>query len=159
MDKKQFVYKTWPKAIIEKLRCTKAELAEWMGLNRINFDFALPQEWLERFVAENALDYEFVLSTTFYAYPTAPIKAGIVSACREIDDLIGKEASGFPEIMEGWKRVDEDGVPADLLEETQETASRFIERGLKHLYDKTGGMVYNIEIAWHDDKPHVVALL
>lgn len=156
---KQFVYKTWPKAIIEKLRCNKGELAEWAGLNRISFDPALPQEWLERFVADNGLDYDFVLFTTVYAYPPAPIKAGIVSVCREIDDLISKQANGTPEYMENWKRVDEDGVPAELLEESQQTASRFIERGLKHMYDKTGGMVYKIEVAWHDDKPHVVALL
>ena len=88
MDK--FRYKVFPKSVIKKARVSKEQLAKWMGLDKITFDYALPQEWLERFVADNALDYSEVLSTTFYAYPPSPLGSGIVSGCKKFDDLLGK---------------------------------------------------------------------
>ena len=97
----EFKYNVWPKAMLDKMRCSKEDLAKWMGLNNISFDYALPQEWLNNFVEKHQLNYELVRTTTFYAYPDG-LPNGPVSACKEIDDLLPLPDSWTKSVQPDW---------------------------------------------------------
>lgn len=110
----EFKYKVWAKEMIDKMRCAKEDLAKWMGLDNICFDYALPQEWLNDFVDRHKLDYDLVRTTTFYAYPSG-LYSGMVSACKEIDDLIITPDSWTRSVQSDWpkeyKKIAKERIP------------------------------------------------
>jgi hypothetical protein len=62
---------------------TKAEV--FKGLD--NFDFALPQNWLNDFVDWSHFDYSLVLSTTVWSYVSS-LFGMPVSCCIEVQNKI-----------------------------------------------------------------------
>ena len=83
---------------IQKLGLTKRQLFERMGLSWTgNIDMALPQRWLNDFVDNHDLDYNQVISTTFWIYANSYVGTP-VSGCSEVNDAL--VASGFKSFEE-----------------------------------------------------------
>ena len=81
-------------AELEAMRITKEQLAEKMGLNNIpgvQYDNALPVEWLENFLlmyVYKGMTHPIVTSTTFWVYLEGDIIGRPISGCTEVQELI-----------------------------------------------------------------------
>lgn len=79
---------------LEAMRINKRELAEkillskWEAEGRCAFDYALPQQWLDKFTTLAKIDYNLVLSTTFWVYQEGSIFGYPVSGCTEVADKL-----------------------------------------------------------------------
>jgi hypothetical protein len=71
-----------------KNKMSKKELSEKIGIDHLSFDYALPQNWLNRFVAITKLDYNLVLSTTFWVYEIGSVFGKPISGCCEVQNKI-----------------------------------------------------------------------
>ena len=83
------------------LKLTKGELLSHMGLTNENgIDTALPQDWLNAFVAESPFEYQQVLSTTFWIYYNGCSCGQPISACSEIDKVLMSYGwQGYDKVM------------------------------------------------------------
>lgn len=79
---------------LEEKRWTKRELAEeillvkWESEGRCEFDYALPQNWLDKFSKLAKLDYHLVASTTFWVLESGCTFGYPVSGCYEVQSKI-----------------------------------------------------------------------
>jgi len=92
------------KDTIKGLHITKDQLLELMGLDEHGVDYALPQKWLDFFVAEYGEDFGFTYSdmlfTTFYQYKTNSFGMPI-TGCLEVDNAFKKAGLlSYTETME-----------------------------------------------------------
>ncbi len=105
MEQKEqiFAFKSFSANEIKEMNVTKAELAKEMGLVEDgNFDYALPQGWLDKFVDNycpagmlRTRYYDLVRSTTFTLYVGGNVY--YISGCIAIQEEINKESS-YPTI-------------------------------------------------------------
>ena len=63
---------------------SKGEAFSKLSNEKYEFDYALPQNWLDQFVLESRLDYHRVLSTTVWVYERKSHRSGAVSICVEV---------------------------------------------------------------------------
>ena len=79
---------------LDSMRITKRQLAEktflakWEKEGRCAFDYSLPQQWLDDFVERSGLDYNLVLSTTFWVYPEGSTFGYPISGCHEVNSKL-----------------------------------------------------------------------
>ena len=81
---------TWDQIL--KLNKSKQEMVKLSGLvENGQFDYALPQNWLNNFVKRNNLEYDKVRFSTVWYYQDDPRIDYPVSFCQEIQLIIDKE--------------------------------------------------------------------
>jgi hypothetical protein len=79
---------------LEAMRITKRDLADkillskWEEEGRCAFDYALPQQWLDKFTDLAKIDYHLVLSTTFWVYQEGSVFGYPVSGCKEVNQKL-----------------------------------------------------------------------
>ena len=87
-------YHTYTMEMIETFGWNKKDLLKKMiidsELSTIGIDFAVPQYWLNQFVKDTKISYNWMISTTFYAYPPKHSFGLPISGCTEIDEVIKK---------------------------------------------------------------------
>lgn len=84
MKFKQF---TWNQLL--KMDVNKSRLAEILGLPCTGVDYALPQQWLDRFAQETGLPYHKIRYATFMVYNfELGIYGQIISAWKEVNHAI-----------------------------------------------------------------------
>ena len=70
---------------------SKSECFERLNKEKYEFDYALPQNWLDEFVKKTKLEYHLVLSTTVWVYERKGFNSFPVSCCVEVQRAIEKE--------------------------------------------------------------------
>ena len=80
-------FKTFSMEHLEAMKISKKELFDLMEVN-VTVDFALPQDWLNFFIKVSNLSYQWVIATTFYAYPPEHSFGIPISGCTEVDQKI-----------------------------------------------------------------------
>jgi hypothetical protein len=70
---------------------SKKECFERLSKEKYEFDYALPQNWLDEFVKKTHLEYHLVLSTTVWVYKRNSFESFPVSVCVEVQRQIEKE--------------------------------------------------------------------
>jgi len=71
------------------MKSTKLNLFKDLG----TWDYALPQNWLDKFCERTGLNYHLVLSTTVWEYPEGSIFGRPNSCCQEVQDAIDAEVA------------------------------------------------------------------
>ena len=79
-------FKCYSQSAIIDMHIDKGALIEKALIDKVTFDYALPQNTLDNFIDDSALDYSFVLATTVYVYDDT--YTGMFSACYEVQRLI-----------------------------------------------------------------------
>ena len=81
---------------LQNLNLDKGELLELAGLDERGIDYAMPQDWLDFFVAELGerfgFTYRDMIYCTFWEYRSSS-RGGPLSFCKEVDDALKK--AGF----------------------------------------------------------------
>jgi hypothetical protein len=78
-------YNAFFESTLEAMSITKKDLWELMEVNDYkDFDFNLPQEWLNNFCDRLDLNYDLVRSTTFWVYTDKMPFGFPVSGCTEV---------------------------------------------------------------------------
>ena len=144
---KVFKYKTFPRTMLKSHGMSKGDLAKWMGIDKVTFDPAVPQGWLDEFVKQHDLDYGEFLSTIVYAYPT-DLPSGIISGCTEFDNLLGNYSGRY----DGkWEREDCEKAPEGTREREWDILHLKIRQALKIYSDRTGDIIQKMDVDWYDD--------
>jgi hypothetical protein len=85
---------------------TKEGLLKSTNLEKEPFDYAMPQEWLDKFVAEYGPKFDFnyqdVIYSTFYQYSTSVFGLPI-SFMTEVDNALRQ--AGFPGCKETLEKI------------------------------------------------------
>lgn len=92
IDKDTPIYECFSRKKLEEMRVMKRDLPKLMGIDKwedTSFDYALPQQWLDKFVERSKLPYDLVLSTTFWIYQPKARWGVPISACQEVDYWLG----------------------------------------------------------------------
>lgn len=140
-------YKTFPKSVLDNSDITKGELTKWMGIDKVTFDPAVPQGWLNEFVKQHDLNYGNFLSTIVYVYPTG-LPSGIISGCTEYDNLLGNYSGRY----DGkWEREDCEQAPEGTVDRERAMLRMRIEKALRIYHEKTGDIVQEMSVDWEDD--------
>lgn len=69
---------------------SKGEAFSKLSKEKYEYDFALPQFWLDEFVKESGLEYHLILSTTVWVYERGSFRSGAVSICVEVQRALEK---------------------------------------------------------------------
>lgn len=79
-------YHSYTTEALEEMNISKGDLITMMGLEKwdIEYDTALPQDWLDDFVRTTGLPYNLVLSTTVWVYIPKHAFGFPVSGCIEV---------------------------------------------------------------------------
>jgi hypothetical protein len=145
---KKIEYKTFTREIFNYLSLnSKCDVAKSMGIDGLTFDYALPQSWLNQFVATKKLNYQEVWFSTFMLYPK-DMSGIIVSAIEEIDCLLSDD---FENDLVSKTVIS--GLPGDVISNSRKTFNRKIEHAFKLHFERTGERFYTVEVVWHDGKP------
>jgi len=72
---------------------SKSECFGKLSKEKYEFDYALPQTWLDEFVKKTRLKYDLVLSTTVWVYKRHSFESFPISCCVEVQREIEKEYS------------------------------------------------------------------
>lgn len=90
-------FKEYTKDEIEILFRTKGDIAKHCIPSDVEFDYALPNSWLNNFRAETGMSVDEILGTTFCLYSDARGLNGVIwSACKELNNYIKLEPhSGY----------------------------------------------------------------
>ena len=60
----------------------------------ITFDYALPQDWVDRLAMLSPVTYRMILSTTVWGYPPGNIMGIPITCCIEVQQAINKFNKG-----------------------------------------------------------------
>jgi len=87
---------------IRKLGLSKGDIMQEIQFRypKLVMDTALPQNWLDRFVSDSSIDYQDVLSTTFWVYP----KTGIMGIPLSVSKEVNSKMAELTSIME-YKKI------------------------------------------------------
>jgi hypothetical protein len=93
-DYREISNSEFPRYYSEQLpNISKKECFEKLNKKKYEFDYALPQNWLDSFVEKSHLEYHLVLGTTVWVYEKKGLKSFPVSCCVEVQREIEKEYS------------------------------------------------------------------
>jgi hypothetical protein len=157
-------YKTFTREIFNYLSLeSKCDVAKAIGIDGLTFDYALPQDWLNQFVANKKLNYQEVWFSTFMLYPK-DMSGIIVSAIEEIDCLLNDPFENDLALIKKVDCVVSDNLisktviselPEDVISNNRKNFNRKIEHAFKWHFERTGERFYTVEVVWQDGKPVV----
>jgi hypothetical protein len=143
-------YKTFTRKVFNHLQFdSKCDVSKGMGIDGSTFDYALPQDWLNQFVATKKLNYQEVWFSTFMVYKKG-MSGIIVSAIEEIDCLLSGD---LKDDLISKTVISE--LPEDVISNNRKNFNRKIEHAFKWHFERTGERFYTVEVVWQDGKPVV----